>query len=176
MTIFLCVSGNRLRPNSLLISQLRSYCLLCTHKAEYLYALFCKNMIQEAWRPRWLSCNLSILGKLKNLTFNFVSKQSKQLKVSLFIPSVIVICFWIYVLEGTLWAQYVHSTIINQQIIVIVKVFIYFSWFYKMGLWCWFEMFGLGFPGGAVIKNLPANAGDRGLSPDLGRSHMPRSN
>ena len=33
-----------------------------------------------------------------------------------------------------------------------------------------------GFPGGAVVKNLPANAGDTGSSPVLGRSHMPRSN
>ena len=32
------------------------------------------------------------------------------------------------------------------------------------------------FPGGAVVKNLPANAGDTGSSPGLGRSHMPRSN
>ena len=32
-----------------------------------------------------------------------------------------------------------------------------------------------GFPGGAVVKNLPANAGDTGLSPGPGRSHMPRS-
>ena len=33
-----------------------------------------------------------------------------------------------------------------------------------------------GFPGGAVVENLPANAGDTGSSPGLGRSHMPRSN
>ena len=33
-----------------------------------------------------------------------------------------------------------------------------------------------GFPGGAVVENLPANAGDRGSSPGLGRTHMPRSN
>ena len=33
-----------------------------------------------------------------------------------------------------------------------------------------------GFPGGSVVKNLPANAGDTGLSPIPGRSHMPRSN
>ena len=32
------------------------------------------------------------------------------------------------------------------------------------------------FPGGAVVKNPPANAGDTGLSPGPGRSHMPRSN
>ena len=35
---------------------------------------------------------------------------------------------------------------------------------------CW------GFPGGAVVENLPANAGDTGSSPGLGRSHMPQSN
>ena len=33
-----------------------------------------------------------------------------------------------------------------------------------------------GFPGGAVVGSLPANAGDAGSSPGLGRSHMPRSN
>ena len=33
-----------------------------------------------------------------------------------------------------------------------------------------------GFPGGAVVENLPANAGDMGSSPGLGRSHMLRSN
>ena len=33
-----------------------------------------------------------------------------------------------------------------------------------------------GFSGGTVVKNLPANAGDTGSSPGLGRSHMPRSN
>ena len=32
------------------------------------------------------------------------------------------------------------------------------------------------FPGGAVVKNPPANAGDTGLIPGLGRSHMPQSN
>ena len=33
-----------------------------------------------------------------------------------------------------------------------------------------------GFPGGAVVENLPVNAGDTGSSPGLGRSYMPRSN
>ncbi|XP_066895897.1 selenocysteine insertion sequence-binding protein 2 isoform X9 [Kogia breviceps] len=32
------------------------------------------------------------------------------------------------------------------------------------------------FPRGAVVKNPPANAGDTGLSPGPGRSHMPQSN
>ena len=34
----------------------------------------------------------------------------------------------------------------------------------------------MGFPGDAVVENLLANAGDTGLSPGLGRSHMLRSN
>ena len=33
-----------------------------------------------------------------------------------------------------------------------------------------------GFPGGAVVKNLPANARDTGSSPGPGRSHVLRSN
>ena len=32
------------------------------------------------------------------------------------------------------------------------------------------------FSGGAVVGNLPANAGDMGLILDAGRSHMPQSN
>ena len=32
-----------------------------------------------------------------------------------------------------------------------------------------------GFPGGAVVENPPAKAGDTGSSPGPGRSHMPRS-
>ena len=38
------------------------------------------------------------------------------------------------------------------------------------------ELFPGDFPGGTVVKNLPANAGDKGSSPSPGRSHMPRSN
>ena len=38
------------------------------------------------------------------------------------------------------------------------------------------KRFFWGFPGGATVENLPANAGDTGSSPGLGRSHMPRSN
>ena len=40
----------------------------------------------------------------------------------------------------------------------------------------WIKNMWLGFPGGAVVKNSPANAGDMGSSPGLGRSHMPQSN
>ena len=34
----------------------------------------------------------------------------------------------------------------------------------------------LDFPGGTVVKNPPANAGDTRLSPGPGRSHMLQSN
>ena len=33
----------------------------------------------------------------------------------------------------------------------------------------------MGFPGGSVVKNPPANAGDMGLIPGLGPSHVPGS-
>ena len=33
-----------------------------------------------------------------------------------------------------------------------------------------------GLSGGAVVKNLPVNAGDTGSSTGPGRSHMPQSN
>ena len=32
------------------------------------------------------------------------------------------------------------------------------------------------FPGGPVVQNLPANAGDPGSTPGLGKSHMPWGN
>ena len=43
-------------------------------------------------------------------------------------------------------------------------------------LYCKIKNVFLGSPGGAVVENLPANAGDTGSSPGLGGSHMPRSN
>ena len=39
----------------------------------------------------------------------------------------------------------------------------------------WLRICLSGFPGGAVVESLPANAGDTGSSPGLGGSHMPRS-
>ena len=35
---------------------------------------------------------------------------------------------------------------------------------------------GLDFPGGAVLKNPPASAGDTGSIPGPGRFHVPQSN
>ena len=45
-------------------------------------------------------------------------------------------------------------------------------------IWNWFltRTRSGDFPGGAVVKNPPANAGDMGSIPGLGRSHMPQSN
>ena len=39
-----------------------------------------------------------------------------------------------------------------------------------------FKIVSLGFPGGTVVENLPANTGDTGSSPGLGGSHVLRSN
>ena len=46
-----------------------------------------------------------------------------------------------------------------------------FSWTFASML----KMFDWGFPGGSVDKNPDASAGDMGLIPDPGRSHMPQS-
>ena len=40
----------------------------------------------------------------------------------------------------------------------------------------WLQKSNQGFPGGAVVENLPANAGDAGSIPGLGGSHVPWSN
>ena len=39
----------------------------------------------------------------------------------------------------------------------------------------WSKLPSRDFPGGAVVKNPPANAGDTGLTPGPGRAHMPQS-
>ena len=51
------------------------------------------------------------------------------------------------------------------------KIFFFFAVRKKKDL----KMHARGFPGGTVVKNPPANAGDSS-SPGPGRSHMPRSN
>ena len=45
----------------------------------------------------------------------------------------------------------------------------------QMASHCPSEVVLWGFLGGAVVENLPANAGDMASSPGLGRSHMPWS-
>ena len=40
---------------------------------------------------------------------------------------------------------------------------------------CWVKEYPLGFPGGAVDKNLPTSAGDTVLIPGRERFHMPWS-
>ena len=40
----------------------------------------------------------------------------------------------------------------------------------------WLRITSEGFPGGSVVKNPPANAGDTGFIPGPGRSHVPQSN
>ena len=61
------------------------------------------------------------------------------------------------------------------QFVYIYTFFFFFHSFLYSSL-LWIRIASSGFPGGAVVENLPANAGDTGSSPGLGRSHMPRSN
>ena len=74
----------------------------------------------------------------------------------------------------------VYWCLLSPFIVLIATVFIHFKTclhFIKKTILEKFRVRKLqGFPGGAVVENLPANAGDTGSSPGLGRSHMPRSN
>ena len=53
--------------------------------------------------------------------------------------------------------------------------FLYFCFYFPYSR-RWVKKDLAGFLGGAVVENLPADAGDMGSSPGLGRSHMLRSN
>ena len=55
--------------------------------------------------------------------------------------------------------------------------FFFFLAFHECAALYWFLKIKLRvFPGGAVVENPPANAGDTGSIPGPGRSHMPWSN
>ena len=94
------------------------------------------------------------------------------------------------------WRQgldiFLFSCILKKCMYAYITVFCPHFLFYveTKGLWCemsnlvfkWFSEKSSvsnlkkcteGFPGGTVVENLPANAGDTGSSPGLGRSHMP---
>ena len=64
------------------------------------------------------------------------------------------------------------SQVYNPKIIITKRAY-WFRFYYLSELKIHYFQ---GFPGGAVVENLPANAGDTGSSPGLGWSHMPRSN
>ena len=44
------------------------------------------------------------------------------------------------------------------------------------GTQIYYLKYNLGLPGGTVVQNPPANAGDTSLIPAPGRSHMPQNN
>ena len=52
------------------------------------------------------------------------------------------------------------------------------NWKYRYELMIYFTLNDtlLDFPGGPVVKNLPASAGETGSIPGLGRFHMPQGN
>ena len=63
----------------------------------------------------------------------------------------------------------------NFSIIYLNELFCFLKIWKPLLFWS-YQKWAEGFPGGAVVENLPANVGDTGSSPGLGRSHMPRSN
>ena len=82
--------------------------------------------------------------------------------------------FWIVRLmvkgkSDTIALEYTDSTTYFKTFnpIVLSSTILFYSPYKNTHTW--------GFPGGAVVENLPANAGDTGSSPGLGGSHMPRS-
>ena len=58
---------------------------------------------------------------------------------------------------------------------VIVEDLLFFKMGFHLSIYSCLTPSFLDFAGGPVVKNLPANAGDTGLIPGLGRFHMQSS-
>ena len=85
--------------------------------------------------------------------------------------------------EGTSWGLYVTEHFLSTVRILSKgnrKQFrVINGRFFLVGNLCYLlikKNYAWGYPGGTVVKNPPANAGDTGSSPGLGTSHVPRSN
>ena len=79
----------------------------------------------------------------------------------------VCVCVSVYVCRMEVWKSVLPESL--SAIFLVVSLFVSFFLPFK-------EIIPWGFPGGAVVENLPANARDTDSSPGLGRSHMPRSN
>ena len=66
-----------------------------------------------------------------------------------------------------------HSTVVRENVLNDLSILVLCS---KQMTVSKYKTIMPAFPGGAVVENLPANAGDTGSNPGLGRSHMPWSN
>ena len=73
-------------------------------------------------------------------------------------------------LDGHLGCFHILAIVKN----AVMNIGVYTS--FQISVLVFFKNIPRGFPGGTVVKNLPANVGDMGSSPGPGRSHMPRSN
>ena len=89
------------------------------------------------------------------------------LSLSLSIYICIYVCIYLYIYNKCIIHITYHIYYISYNSICIYEFLLRLNVFKRRGE---------GFPGGAVVENLPVNAGDMGSSPGLGRFHMPRSN
>ena len=64
----------------------------------------------------------------------------------------------------------------EEYIYLSIYIMYHLSIYKTESLFCMLKPNPMGFPGGAVVRSPPANAGDTGSSPGPGRSHMLRSN
>ena len=87
----------------------------------------------------------------------------------LVLPKVFFICLFIFHLRNPHWTVYKSTTLSVYSFFFFFFFFQYFSTYLQL-----VEKVG-NFPGGPVVKNLPANPGDMGLVPGPGRFHMPQS-
>ena len=118
-------------------------------------------LLWRTWVPQesyfFLVCFHVLTGSLKWLNW---------IKARISVLSAFVASLWSLCSKNQRWLE-----LSSVWALIFKKLFLSPGCFYIIKKESW-----LSFPGCAVVENLPANAGDTGSSPGLGRSHMPRSN
>ena len=128
------------------------------------------------WEPSWRTATVGGFGETAQAP-NQVRKETKRACVSTMSEcrQVFFQHFIIKILKHLEKLKlYVKTNISTTQILWLALIMFITSVY--LIFWMCFKTSYIGdFPGGAVVRNPPANAGDTGLIPGLGRSHMPRS-
>ena len=117
--------------------------------------------------PCWWECKL--VQPLWEAVWRFLEKLKIELPYD---PAIPLLGIYLKKMKTLIWKD-ICTTVFIAALFTIAKIWKQpkcpLTWMDKEDIF-------MGFPGGAVVENLPANAGDRGSCPGLGRSHMPRSN